>query len=85
MSKSQMGAFVQFCGHNGGFVADIFEVEGANVVVANEKVTPNNILRPGDEEYKEPTHHLSDFPEAGVWKQHKGFFVVPKDQVKQLN
>lgn len=82
MSQSCMGAMVQYCGHDGCFIADIFLVEGANVVVANGPVTPDNLKRPAAKH--EPTHHLSDFPSGGCWKPHKGFFVVPEDQVVDL-
>lgn len=71
---------VQFCGHNGCFVADIFEVEGANVVRANGPVTAGNLDRKGT-----PTHHISDFPKAGFWRPDLGVFVVPKAQVKELS
>ena len=83
MSKAKMGAIVQYCGHNGSFVADIFEVAGANVVRANKPVTPANLLRravPG-----EVTHHLVDLPSAGFWRPDIGVFVVPKAQVTEAD
>jgi hypothetical protein len=45
MSASFMGAKVQYCGHSGWFVADIFLVAGANVVKANGPVSASNITR----------------------------------------
>jgi hypothetical protein len=81
MAEAKMGAKVLYCGHDGWFAADIFEVEGANVVRANGPVTPGNLVRPGS---GEATHHLSDFPKAGFWRPDLGVFVVPKDQVEDL-
>lgn len=75
-----MGAVVQFCGHDGTFIADIFNINGVNVVVANGEVTTENLTRPA----KGATHHLNDFPQEGCWKPHRGFFVVPERQVKEL-
>lgn len=77
-----MGAMVQYCGHDGCFVADIYRVGNINVVVATGPVTPGNLKRPA-EKYK-PTHHLEDFPEAGYWAPQKGIFVVLEDQVTEL-
>jgi len=79
MSEAAMGALVQYCGHDGCFIADIFEVAGANVVRASRPITPDNLLRPADE----ATHHLLDMPTAGFWRPDLGVFVVPKDQVKK--
>ena len=80
MSKSKMGARVKYCGHDGTFVADIFEVKGANVVRANGPVTGSNL----DRQANDATHYLSDFPSAGFWCPQLGIFVVPKNQVKEL-
>lgn len=82
MAKPKMGANVMYCGHNGYFIADIFTVGNVNVIVASREVDPGNIFR--NEEFGPGTHHLSDFPSAGVWKPHKGIFVVPQEQVKEL-
>jgi hypothetical protein len=79
MSKAKMGALVQYCGHDGTFVADIFEVAGANVVRANGPVTPGNITRPAIG----ATHRISD-SEGGFWRPDLGVFVVPKSQVEEL-
>ena len=78
-----MGAIVRYCGHDGCFVADIFLIEGANTVVANGPVTGDNLKRPASKH--KPTHWLSDFPKAGCWKPERGFFVVPEDQVVELD
>ena len=80
MSKAKMGAVVQYCGHNGTFIADIFEVAGANVVRANGPVTGGNLMRPA----KGATHHLQDFPVGGFWRPDLGTFVVPENQVTEL-
>lgn len=80
MSKASVGAKVQYCGHDGWFIADIWEIEGVNVVRANGKVTPSNINRPA----QGATHSLSDFPKGGFWRPDLGVFVVPSDQVKLL-
>jgi hypothetical protein len=74
-----MGAIVQFCGHNGCFIADIYEIEGANVVRASGPVTAANLDRRAV-----PTHHVSDFPKPGFWRPELGVFVVPKRQVREL-
>lgn len=80
MSKPAMGAQVLYCGHQGSFLADIFEIDGVNVVrAAGEPVTAGNIDRKAI-----PTHHLSDFPRAGFWRPDLGVFVVPSAQVKKL-
>lgn len=80
MSKAAMGATVCYCGHDGTFIADVFEVAGANVVRANGPITPGNLKRPA----KGATHHLMDFPTAGFWRPDLGVFVVPKAQVEKL-
>lgn len=91
MSKPAIGALVQFCGHEGFFIADIFEIEGVNVVRANgpintdsnnKKPTAKNAFVRGDT--SKCTHHLEDFPKMGFWKPALGIFVVPKDQVTEL-
>jgi hypothetical protein len=75
-----MGALVQFCGHDGYFVADIHRVGNVNVVKANGAVTPGNITRPA----KGATHHMVDMPTAGYWNPKIGVFVVPEEQVTEL-
>jgi hypothetical protein len=79
---SAMGAVVQYCGHNGCFVADLFDVENVVVVRANGPVTGENLIRDGS--LGEPTHHLVDFPAAGFWRPQLGVFVIPKKQIKTL-
>lgn len=80
MSDAAMGARVQYCGHNGWFIADIFRIGDVCVVKANGPVTPGNIQRPA----KDCTHHVSDFPAPGCWMPERGVFVVPHKQVKKL-
>jgi hypothetical protein len=80
MSKAAMGAQVLYCGHNGGFVADIFDFGEWNAVKANGPVTPSNIERKNFV----PTHHISDFPISGCWAPERGMFFVPSSQVKEL-
>lgn len=82
MSKAKMGANVLYCGHQGWFIADIFEIEGVNVVKANGKITPGNLTR---NRFDEITHHVSDFPVAGCWDPNRGFLVVPSKQVTDLS
>lgn len=79
-SLSAIGALVRYCGHNGLFIADIVEVEGAVCVRANGPVTPANLERPA----QGATHHLVDFPKAGLWQPDRGIFVVPAAQVRKL-
>lgn len=81
MSEPAIGAKVLYCGHNGYFIADIFKIEGVNVVRANGKVTPNNLIR----EPKKASHILSDFPKSGFWRPDLGVFVVPISQVKEVD
>lgn len=76
-----MGANVEFCGHNGWFIADIFVVGNVNVVRANGPVTSGNINRKNLDSI---THTMSDFPTAGFWRPDLGVFVVPKAQVKEV-
>lgn len=76
-----MGARVHYCGHNGYFIADLFEIEGATVVRANVPVTGDNLLRPAEG----VTHHVSDHPDPGFWRPDLGVFVVPKAQVKEVS
>lgn len=63
-----------FCGHNGYFLADIMQVEGAWVVRANGPVTPSNIIRQDVEQVA--THHVMDMY-GGFWRPDLGVFVVP--------
>jgi hypothetical protein len=74
-----MGARVQYCGHDGFFLADIYSVAGANIVRANGSVSPGNLTRPADE----ATHILLDFPLAGFWRPDLGVFAVPQNQVTE--
>lgn len=78
--KGGVGVMVRYCGHDAMFIADVIEVGGACVVVANERID-NCLIRPATDE---ATHHLVDFPKAGYWHPHKGIFVVPSDQVHLL-
>lgn len=81
MSESKMGAVVLFCGHDASFVADIFKVGTANVVVANGDLDKPGILtRPA---VSHCTHHVTD-SRGGVWKPHRGLFVVPEKACEEL-
>jgi hypothetical protein len=80
--KSKMGAQVQFCGHAGYFMADIFIIGNVAAVRANGPVTPGNIFR--NNEYGPATHIVLDFPLPGLWAPDRGVFVVPIAQVKVL-
>ena len=80
--QARMGAVVKYCGHNGVFPADIFVIDGVAAVLANGPITPDNIIRDGH--IGDPTHHLLDFPVAGMWEPRRGVFVVPADQVRVL-
>lgn len=80
MRAPAMGARVQFCGHDATFIADIYRVEGANVVRAVGPVNDKTLNRPG----VDATHHLVDFPSAGFWRPDLGVFVVPERQVTDL-
>lgn len=81
-SKAAIGARVQYCGHEGWFVADLFHFNGVVAVKASGPVTPGNITR---HRMSEATHILTDFPKAGLWCPDRGIFVVPEDQVKELS
>lgn len=90
MSKAKMGAIVQFCGHDVSFIADIYEIEGVNVVRASGPVDTNHAktkptaknaaMRPAGK----CTHSVVDFPNNGFWRPDLGVFVVPAAQVKEL-
>lgn len=80
MSKAKIGAEVAYCGHDGWFVADIYLIEGANVVRATGPVTPEKLNRPA----AEATHHLSDHL-GGFWRPDLGVFVVPQEAVQELD
>ncbi len=81
MSKPAMGARVQFCGHDGWFIADIHVVGNVNIVRASEPVNANMLNRPAKGNV---THHLIDFPNSGYWGADVGVFVVPTSQVKEI-
>lgn len=85
-SLSRSGALVRYCGHDAMFVADVYVIGecGHEVVaiLANGDVGQNRFLiRPATDE---ATHHLRDFPTAGMWKPQRGVFVVPAEQVEVL-
>jgi hypothetical protein len=83
MSGAFLGALVEYCGHNACFVADIYEIEGVNVVRANGRVNSDSLIY--DRSVKEKaTHRLVDFPVAGFWRPDLGVFVVPSSQVVWL-
>ena len=80
MAKAKVGAKVKFCNHDGWFIADIYEVAEANVVRANRPISPESLQRSSNE----ATHHLLDFPKLGFFRGDLGIFVVPKEQVIEL-
>jgi hypothetical protein len=82
--KTTMGAIVLYCGHNGTFIADIVEIEGAVVVRSNGPVNLDKLDR-SVTSVRHATHHLSDSPTAGFWRPDLGVFVVPAAQVQVLN
>jgi len=79
---AKMGAQVQFCGHNGYFMADIFVIGDVAAVRASGPVSPDKLFR--NQEYGPPTHHLVDFPDPGMWEPKRGVFVVPASQVRVI-
>ena len=80
MSDSRMGAIVQYCGHDGHFIADIYKIGNTNVINASQPVTMNNLRRPA----RGCTHHISDFPTSGFWQPRKGLFVIPEEQCIEI-
>jgi hypothetical protein len=80
VSTARFGRFVQYCGHDGMFVADLYEIEGAMVVRASGPVTGETLCRPA----RGADFHLFDFPNPGYWNPRAGIFVVPADQVRLL-
>lgn len=78
MSVGGAGLTVRYCGHDGTFVADVYEVAGAVVVRAGGPVSAETIRRPA----RGYTRHLLDFPKAGFWRPELGVFVVPADQLR---
>ncbi len=82
-STAEFGVWVQYCGHNAMFKADLFRVRGAVCVRANGPIrdgSAGNLFRPA----KGCKYHLEDFPDAGFWRQDLGVFVVPEEQVTKL-
>jgi hypothetical protein len=67
---AKMGAVVQYCGHDGVFIADIFVIEGVAAVRANGPITTDNLVRNG--KLGPATHHLVDFPIAGSLASQSG-------------
>jgi hypothetical protein len=82
--KTTMGAMILYCGHNGAFIADITEIEGATVVRPNGPIDLAKLDR-SVTSVRRATHHLTDSPTAGFWRPDLGVFVVPSAQVKALN
>lgn len=73
------GVLVQYCGHKGSFVADVFEVAGAYVVRPNGPIDLGNLDRQSSPEY-----WVTDYPEAGFWRPDLGVLVVPKEQLVKM-
>ena len=80
MPIAKSGALVRYCGHNAMFVADVFEVGTAIAFCANGDIE-SHLIRPAT---AAATHHVVDFPQAGMWKPRRGVLVVPRKQVKVL-
>ena len=78
MAKPAIGATILYCGHEATFLADIWEINGVNVVRASS--SPINLSRPATK----ATHQIRDFPVAGFWRPDLGIFVVPEKQVISL-
>jgi hypothetical protein len=83
-----MGAIVRYCGHQATFVADIFEIDGVNVVrascgIGNSDRFMNQLSRDASAYYS-ATHQLTDFPRSGFWRPDLGVFVVPGSQVTEV-
>lgn len=84
--KAGAGVIVRYCGHNASFLADVYEIGGACVVVAsgplqNGHQDGSGLQRPAS---PKATLHLVDFPQAGYWQPRKGIFVVPSAQLRFL-
>ena len=85
-AKAGAGVIVRYCGHNASFLADVYEIGGACVVVAsgplqNGHQDGSGLQRPAS---PKATLHLVDFPQAGYWQPRKGIFVVPSAQLRFL-
>ncbi len=76
---ARTGAMVQYCGHDAMFIADVFEIGDAVAICAPTEIE-KCLIRPA----KDPTHHVVDFPHAGMWKPKRGMLVVERAQVKVL-
>jgi hypothetical protein len=81
MAKSKVGARVKFCNHDGWFIADIYEIAGANVIRANGEVNHVTLNR---KNLGSITHRLIDFPVQGFFRPDIGVFVVPSNQVTEV-
>lgn len=71
------GAVVQYCGHDGTFVADVYKIGGAMVVRSNGPVKLDELQRPA----RGVSYHMLDYPRPGFWRPDLGVFVVPADQL----
>jgi hypothetical protein len=78
MAKPAFRVLVQVYPYHTTVIADIFEVAGANVVLARcaQDADPGR--------YQAASHRMSDFPNSGVWKPEEGIYVVPCEQVREL-
>lgn len=76
-----MGAWIQFCGHNGMFFGEIMRVGNCVVVRSSDKkpVTPSTIKRPAIG----CSFSVSDMY-GGYWGQDRGVFVVPHEALTIL-
>lgn len=79
-TTSRTGAMVRYCGHDGMFPADVYEIGEAVVIHCPTPISPDMLLRPAIGRWW--THWVVDFPMAGFWRPQTGVLVVPSAQVR---
>lgn len=79
--RVEVGVPVQYCGHNGLFMADLYFIAGAVVVRASGPLDLGALIRPP----ANARYHLTDHPSTGFWRPELGVFVVPAEQLKVLS
>lgn len=80
-----IGLRIQFCGHDGTFMADVTECAGAVVVKAG--TAPGSsaaFLAQLERPARDADAILVDFPTAACWDTSRGVFVVPATQLRRL-
>lgn len=79
-SEAWLKRRIQYCGHRGYFMADVFRMGDTICVRAKKPVTPDSLIR--KDFNPESCHfHIQDSPYPGGWWPHLGLFLIPKYQL----